>query len=62
MTYLQQVEQDLLDFLKNGEPNTDEIIEYVKDRIVESYKNGLRAAKQRGARRQFAKSQNITSR
>ena len=49
MNYLDQVEKELREILDSDEPEAekwaDTIVGFVKDKILESYKNGLAAAK-----------------
>ena len=49
MNYLDQVEKELRQILDSDEPKAekwaDTIVKFVRDKILESYKNGLAAAK-----------------
>jgi hypothetical protein len=46
MGYIQEVEHKLRQYLVSFEaPLQDEIIKYVKTRIIESYKNGIEQSK-----------------
>lgn len=49
MNYLDQVEKELREILDSDEPEAEKwantIVEFVRDKILESYKNGLAVAK-----------------
>jgi hypothetical protein len=45
MGYLQQFEDELHRMLDMGEEGTDEIIRFVSEKVLESYRNGLKAGK-----------------
>ena len=49
MNYLDKIEEELRQILDSDEPEAenwaDTIVKFVRDKILESYKNGLAAAK-----------------
>jgi len=57
MRYLDNIAVQLEDMF-GSLPNIDELIEFVKAELIESYKNGMQAERRRRMRRPFAKDNN----
>ena len=55
MSYMDDFERDLANVLENA-PDQKTVITFVKNKVLESYRNGLSAAKkQSGGNRSFAR-------
>jgi hypothetical protein len=49
MTYIETFEQELVKKLELGTQSTDEIVRFVSQKVLESYRNGITAG-QKGAK------------
>lgn len=48
MTYIQEFETELAKKLEGGAENTDAIVRWVSEKVLESYKNGITAGQKGG--------------